>query len=133
MTHWNQLLEKFHIHRGQLHAVKNFPENPDSNYLSNPINGIRQLELLMDAARPQLGKIRKPTLIIQGDEDPVVNPKSGRQIYSSLRCEHKELASMSFRRHCIVRGEGSELVFERIAEFIRVLKHDTERHRVPTR
>lgn len=133
VSQWNHLLEKFHIHRGQLHAVKNYPENPDSNYLSNPINGIHQLELLMDATRHQIGKIRKPTLVIQGDEDPVVEPKSGRQIYANLRCEHKELAWMSFRRHCIVRGDGSEQVFERVAEFIRTLKHDTERHRVPTR
>jgi esterase/lipase len=62
----------------------------------------------------------------------VVEPKSGKNIHSHLRCDHKELAMMSFKRHCIVRGEGCEAVYERVAEFIRNLGHDTSRHRLPT-
>ena len=60
-----------------------------------------------------------PTLIVQGDHDPTVSPKSGQMIHDALRCEQRELALMAFNRHGIIDHEGSDVVLHRIAEFAR--------------
>ena len=57
-------------------------------------------------------------LVVQGDHDPVVHPKSGQQILDHLGSEEKHLARMAFSRHVIVRGDGCEAVHARCAEFV---------------
>jgi esterase/lipase len=68
-----------------------------------------------------LNQVTTPTLIIQGDNDPVIKAASGQETIDAIRSEEKELAMMAFNRHVIVRGEGSELVLERIGEFVQKL------------
>ncbi len=116
---WNHLLDKLHIHQlAHVDFVENHPEWPETNYDRNYVHGLHELERLMAAARSEISAIRCPALVIQADQDPVVDPSSGRWIIDHLVGDTKEFAPMSFSRHCIVRGEGSGLVYERVAEFI---------------
>jgi esterase/lipase len=64
-----------------------------------------------------------PTLIVHGDADPVAKSESSQEVFDAIRADEKELATMTFNRHVIIRGEGSGLVYERIAEFIQRLAH----------
>jgi len=57
--------------------VENVPENPDINYTRNPVSGSNELEKLMKQVGDQLKNVKGPALIIQGSDDPVVNPVSG--------------------------------------------------------
>ncbi|HYE04984.1 MAG TPA: alpha/beta fold hydrolase [Planctomycetota bacterium] len=118
VANWNKLLDKLRIQLGRFSSVPNSPENPEINYHTNYVNGIHQLERLMDACRSELPRVRVPALIIQADHDPVVSPKSGRDIVDRLGSDEKHLALMAFSRHVIVRGEGCESVHARIAEFV---------------
>ncbi len=118
VANWNRLLDKLRIQLGRFSSVPNSPENPEINYHINYVNGIHQLEQLMDATRSELPRVRTPALIIQADHDPVVQPKSGRDILDRLGSDEKHLAPMAFARHVIVRGEGCEAVHARIAEFV---------------
>lgn len=120
---WNHLLELVGIRRrGHLDYVENRPEWPVTNYDRNYVHSLHELELLMAAVKDELPRVRVPSLVVQGDRDPVVDPASGRLAHERIGGERKEFAPMRFSRHCIVQGEGAELVFARIAEFVRSIE-----------
>ena len=69
--------------------VENVPENPEINYLRNPVNGGSELEKLMKLVENQLKNVMEPTLIIQGSDDPVVNSVSALEIFEKLGTKGK--------------------------------------------
>ena len=115
---WNRLMKKVRLGDAQVEFVENHPENPHINYLRNPIAGVRELERFMGALEPKLGAIKVPALVIQGQGDPVVNPKGSVRVFQRLGSEDKTYVLFSFNRHGIVRGEGAERVHRAIWEFI---------------
>ncbi|MEN8693085.1 MAG: alpha/beta fold hydrolase [Desulfobacterales bacterium] len=115
---WNRLMKKVRLGDAQVEFVENHPENPHINYLRNPIAGVRELERFMGALEPKLGAIKVPALVIQGQGDPVVNPKGSVRVFQRLGAEDKTYVLFSFNRHGIVRGEGAERVHRAIWEFI---------------
>jgi esterase/lipase len=115
---WNRLMKKVRLGDAQVEFVDNHPENPHINYLRNPIAGVRELERFMGALEPKLGAIKVPALVIQGQGDPVVNPKGSVRVFQRLGSEDKTYVLFSFNRHGIVRGEGAERVHRAVWEFI---------------
>ncbi|MFZ1954450.1 MAG: alpha/beta fold hydrolase, partial [Desulfobacterales bacterium] len=115
---WNRLMKKVRLGDAQVEFVENHPENPHINYLRNPIAGVRELERFMGALEPKLGAIKVPALVIQGQGDPVVNPKGSVRVFQRLGSEDKTYVLFSFNRHGIVRGEGAERVHRTVWEFI---------------
>ncbi len=118
---WNQIMDTLHLPSAAYRRFENNAENPEINYPENYLSGVQQLERLIDRTRSHLPSISSPTLIVHGDTDPVVKAESGKEIFNALRTDEKELATMSFNRHVIVRGENSHIVFERIADFVQKL------------
>ena len=115
---WNRFMKKVRLGDAQVEFVDNHPENPHINYLRNPIAGVRELERFMGALEPKLGAIKVPALVVQGQGDPVVNPKGSVRIFQRLGSEDKTYVLFSFNRHGIVRGEGAERVHRTVWEFI---------------
>ena len=115
---WNELLERFKIDEGKLEYVDNSPENPEINYTKNSIKGVRELGLLMDRCNDLLGRIIVPTLVIQEENDPVIDPRSARILLDKIGSKEKEFYTFEFGRHGILRHEGCEDVFVKIKEFI---------------
>ncbi len=118
---WNKLMERVHLDDARMDFVENQPENPDINYLRNPVSGVRELERLMDFVEPKLADVKVPALVIQSQEDPVVNPKGSERIFQLLGTEDKQYLLFNYKRHGILRGPGSERVFRAIATFIEQL------------
>ncbi|MFP6581725.1 MAG: alpha/beta hydrolase, partial [Candidatus Hydrogenedentota bacterium] len=98
--------------------VQNTPENADINYQRNPLSGVRQLNLAMDAMEDCLEHIVSPTLIIQGGSDPVVDSMSGLDIFQKVGTEQKELIYVDRSNHGIINGDRCEEVFTRIHQFL---------------
>ncbi len=115
---WNRLMDKFSGGAAKKEFVENHPENPHINYFRNPIAGVRELERLMEALDPLLPDISIPTLVVQSDSDPVVNPKGSKQIFKKVGSEDKEYILFNIDRHGILLGEGSERVHKRIGTFV---------------
>ena len=116
---WNRLLDTARISKGQWRSVSNCQtENPGINYELNYVRGINQVRLAIAGCMKRLGEVKAPALIIQADRDPIVRPESGRTLYERLGSERKYLTEMSFDRHVIVRGDGSEKVFEAVRDFV---------------
>ncbi|MCG6908785.1 MAG: alpha/beta fold hydrolase [Deltaproteobacteria bacterium] len=119
---WNRLMDKFSAGAAKKEFVENNPENPHINYFRNPIAGVRELERLMEELETLLPDVTIPTLVIQSDSDPVVNPKGARRIFKKVGAEDKEFILFNIERHGILLGEGSERVHKRIGSFIDRLK-----------
>lgn len=115
---WNRLMDTVKIEDAKKEFVENHPENPHINYSRNPVSGVRELERLMDALEPRLENIKMPSLVVQSQQDPVVNPKSAEQIFKHLGSEDKQLIFFNFNRHGILLGEGAEMVYRAIGNFI---------------
>ena len=98
--------------------MPNEPENPHINYFRNPISGVKELMELMEQLSLRLDRIKVPTLLIQSSGDPVVHPEGSKELYENLGSEDKELVMFNSDRHGILRGELSQRLFSRIAEFL---------------
>ncbi|MCW8916077.1 MAG: alpha/beta fold hydrolase [Magnetovibrio sp.] len=80
---------------------ENTSEHPDINYRSIPVHALYQLRQLTEHLREQLEHVHTPTLIIQGDNDPVVNPASGSEIFDAIHHPEKSLHWIKADRHGI--------------------------------
>ncbi len=122
---WNRFLERMKVTTGRMEFVKNNPDNPHINYLRIPIHGISELGRLMNTVTEKLPLVYIPSLIIQGSNDPVVNPVSAREIYENLGARDKEMWTLFAEKHGIVRGEQSEQVAEKVANFLERIFSET--------
>ena len=114
---WNELLEKFNLEKGRMEFIDDTPENPHINYSRNYIKGIYELEKLMILCDDNLHKISVPTLIIQSNKDPVVNPISGKIIFDKIQSKTKKIIEMDFENHVIITSKNKEMVFQEIISF----------------
>ncbi len=115
---WNRFMKKVHLNEARMEFVENHPENPHINYGRNPIAGVRELERFMNALEGKLANIQVPALVIQGQGDPVVNPKGSVRVFQKIGAEDKTYVLFSFDRHGIVLGEGADRVHRTVWEFI---------------
>lgn len=115
---WNKLLSKIHVDKVKMEFVENTPENPEINYVRNPVSGSNELEKLMKQVEDQLKNVKNPALIIQASDDPVVNPVSGLEIFDKLGTKDKQLLRVYAKHHGILRGEGSEQVNAMVLMFL---------------
>lgn len=122
VTLWNLLMETFHMESAKKDYIENHPENPQINYLRNPISGIREIDRLMSDLEDRLKNVKIPAFILQSGVDPVVNVKGTRMMYEHIGSERKEYHLFNIKRHGILQDEGSERVFEAIAHFIKTLE-----------
>ena len=114
---WNELLEKFNLEKGRMEFIEDVPENPHINYSRNYIKGVYELEKLMILCDDNLYKISCPTLVIQSNKDPVVNPISGKIIFDKIQSKDKKLSEVDCENHVIITSKNKERVFEEIINF----------------
>ncbi|HPD57220.1 MAG TPA: alpha/beta fold hydrolase [Smithellaceae bacterium] len=115
---WNKFLTSVRVQRGKLEFVENDPENKHINYTRNPVYGVYQLGQLMDIVEKRLKEIIDPVLVIQGTDDPVVNPSSGPEIYRKTGASKKKIIRIKAKHHGILRGEGAEEVKKEVLNFL---------------
>ena len=119
ISFWNDIVKVFNQEEYTKQYIDNFPENPEINYNKHYINSIEQLSLLMNKTKKILPKIKKPTLIIQGKDDPIVNPSSGYEIYENIESRYKTLQIVEAKNHVIVNNENNQELFLNILNFIK--------------
>jgi esterase/lipase/1-acyl-sn-glycerol-3-phosphate acyltransferase len=114
------LVNKFKSGDAKIHDyVVDKPENPHINYSKNYLNGLSELAKLIDYCDDGITKISDPILIIQGSDDPIVDPVSADIIFSKSKSENKTIYKPKRDRHVIVRGDDCEEIFHRIDGFIK--------------
>lgn len=117
---WNKFLSFLKIRKiGRLDFISNHPDNPDINYLRNPVSGIHQMELLMDLVEKQLHSISIPVLIMQGAGDKTVDSKGTFEMFMKIPSEKKEFIMIHSKSHGITRGQEGRVVARLVAAFIK--------------
>ncbi len=116
---WNKVMGKIKIGHIKKEFIENRPENPEINYLRNPVSGVIELEKLMDNLRSKLSAITLPALIIQAKDDPVVDIKGTWQLFQQLGSVNKEFFIYNFDRHGILLGKDSERIYRAVGSFIK--------------
>ncbi len=114
---FNEMISHLHA-KGIKEWVENDTENPDINYTRHPLASIAQMEKVMTRVDKTLEEITDPILVLQGDHDPVVNPKSAQLIYNRVEAPMKKLVLVPRDRHIIITGKGHEEVFQSVHRFI---------------
>ena len=114
---WNRLMDATGRTGAKMPFVENTPENPQINYLRNPVSGVCELEQFMRELDDRLPAIRTPALVIQSERDPVVDPSGSERIFKRLGSPDKTHVLFNFDRHGILMGENSQAVYRTVAEF----------------
>lgn len=115
---FNLLCAFLNMGRLAVKFMKNDADNPHINYLLCPVSSFVQVKKLMRNVRLRLADIRIPALIIQGRNDPKVDPRSGPAIFKGLGSPQKHFAWIDFNRHGIVLGPVAQDVFNEVASFL---------------
>ncbi len=67
-----------------------------------PIRGLFELGQLIDDMRNRLADITCPVAIIQGTEDPIINPESAELVLDNIASKETSLHMIPSRRHGIL-------------------------------
>lgn len=98
----NRVAEWGMMEDGILPFRDNTPEHPDVNYSSVPVRALQELRGLITETMQSLPRIDCPVLLMQGDADPVVHPQSAEKVFHRLTTVHRQLITVSSRRHGII-------------------------------
>lgn len=115
---WDRILSK--LKRGEIEQeFLDFTHgNRHVNYPQNPVHAISEVGKFLESMEEAYLKIGQPTLVIQADGNPVVDPAGSKQLYDKIGSTQKEYNLLSYGRHVLVNGKGAEKVFQKITDFI---------------
>ena len=107
LTQWISSLE------GLMPFRANDSENPEINYRHIPVRGLFELRRLVDDMRRRLADVTCPVAVIQGTDDPIIDPKSAEIIIDKIASKETSLHMIPSERHGILKddiGGTQELV-----------------------
>ncbi len=116
----NKLVSALPYLDGIKRFTKGNSENPDINYQNIPISAIHEFKKFMEQTENLLGEVVQPALIIQGKDDPTVDPVSAEMILKGIASQDKRLMMVDSDKHVIVLDKGSS-VHQEVLKFIREL------------
>jgi esterase/lipase len=98
----NQLVRWVSAWEGVVPFRENDSENPHINYRHMPIRGLYELRRLSEELQQRLGEIQCPVLVLQGDRDPVVDPRSAEILRAGLPPATTTIRMVASARHGIL-------------------------------
>jgi esterase/lipase len=84
---------------------------------NTPANALLEFAKCARRLRPEIARLKVPTLIVQGDRDPIVHPLSARWIYSRIDAP-KELVMVPGVRHLVLLERQAATVIEAVRRFL---------------
>jgi esterase/lipase len=117
----NVMLRPLSAGKGILPFHHGPPEHPHINYLHKPVEALYELKELVREMEDSLKRVHCPVLLLQGNDDPTVDPESVDLIYQGLGTGRKTLVMVPSARHGILY-ENIGGTQERILEFVQGLE-----------
>ncbi|MCK4939817.1 MAG: alpha/beta hydrolase, partial [Rhodospirillaceae bacterium] len=108
---------------GLLEFIDNDPEHPEINYRSTPVGAIGNLLNLSEYTLKEIGKISSPVRVIQGDNDPVIDPDGAKLVFDGLSVSNKSLHWIASSGHGILIDDIGD-TRELLVSFIRRMEKD---------
>ena len=120
----NKLVDWVSSFEGVKSFIDNPTEHPSINYQHVPVKSLYQLRLLIAELDGFAPLNKSPTLILQGDKDPIVSFKSAQEIMNKLTCDNKQLKLIPSNRHGIL-NENIGDTWGTIDVFMKECIHET--------
>ncbi|MCZ6835523.1 MAG: alpha/beta fold hydrolase, partial [Planctomycetota bacterium] len=117
MVRFSRVMRRVGLRKGYA-FWRHTTESPGINYDHNYLVGVSEVRRAMAAGRREIRRIECPVQVVQAEDDPLIAPSSGKTLLAELTCDEKVLTELSFNRHMIIRGPGSELVFAKMLSFL---------------
>ncbi len=114
----DHLARKIGIRKRPIEFMKKESENPHFTYPKNPVHGMYQIRVLIREVRRQLSQVTVPALIIQGGDNPAVDPEGAREYFDAVSSKVKGIIPVESPYHGITY-RGDDEIFGRIAAFVR--------------
>ncbi|MCF6093623.1 alpha/beta fold hydrolase [Microaerobacter geothermalis] len=83
-----------------------------------PLRSVVHFRRLVKILKQDLPKVTVPTLILQGECDDLVEPRSAQYIYDTIQSEIKEIYFLPQSRHIICHDCEKEEVIRRVDQFL---------------
>ncbi|WP_174735083.1 alpha/beta hydrolase [Mesobacillus harenae] len=83
-----------------------------------PFKATIQFRKLVSNIRPILKEVTIPTLIVQGESDGIVPPRSAKYLYNTLGSAQKKLIFLKNAKHVICHSEEKEQLFREVYDFL---------------
>jgi len=125
VTTWNRVVKAFNLSGAAMEYVDIVPERPQINYARVPVAALAEMERFMKVLEPRLADIGVPTMVVQGQGDPVVNAEGTALLFNRVGTKNKLFVSFDYNRHGILAGAGSEDVHAAIGSFIESLSAES--------
>ena len=113
---WSHSLEK--LSNSKKKYVTDIPFYPKTNYSINHFSCMKELSILMDEISSILPVVKVNMLIVNSSNDPVVLPKSSKEIFEKISSNIRYLEEIDSNEHVIVRGKSMKIVSEFIKKFL---------------
>lgn len=102
---------------------RSFRENPlfiryKNKIFATPLTAILEFRKLVNEVRPLLPRVRVPALIVQGEKDGIVPPKSARYLYERIGSEKKKLLFLPDSYHHVCYGPDRHILFMEVENFL---------------
>ena len=101
----NKLSEWVYVQDGIKPFLPRDPEHPDIDYRNMPVRGLAELRKVADELGRCLPQVVCPVTIIQGTDDPIVDPASARLIHDRIGSAEKSLHMIPSQRHGILHDD----------------------------
>lgn len=73
---------------------------------------------LVKELKPSLQQVHVPVLIIQGQKDTIINPKSAEYTYNMVQSAEKELVWLENSKHILCHDCDKDMVFQKVKQFL---------------
>ena len=101
----NKLSQWVYVQDGVKPFLPREPEHPDIDYRNMPARGLIELRKVADELNRCLPQVVCPVTIIQGTDDPIVDPASARLIHDRIGSAEKSLHMIPSQRHGILHED----------------------------
>ena len=116
----NRLSQWVYVQNGIKPFQEGEPEHPDTEYRNMPVQALMELRKVADLLEHRLPDVICPVMIVQGSQDPVVDPASAQVIEAGVGATDKSLHIIQSDRHGILQdniGDVQELIMARLVQF----------------
>lgn len=99
--------------------LKDVPPAVNNVYETTPLISVHELVSLIEDTKKILPKVHSPILIVQGEDDHTVQPRSARFIMDNVGSGVKKIITVPNAGHLLPFAENREFVFEHTLNFLR--------------
>lgn len=120
LINYRQLFEN--MSAGLKHKLKDTESEDLKRYLekatNTPIRSVMDFRRLTLHLTPSIKEVDVPTLIIHGEKDLLVKPKSAQEAFDDLKTKDKKLIFLPESPHILCHGEESDQVNQHVISFL---------------